>query len=243
MRSIDKRVYFKANELKFWLLSIGPVVLKDNICNNLYDRFHLLSYATRLLLLSSINRSLADNLIKRFLFLKTEANTEKVFSANIHSLNHLSWQVGCYGPLWCTSAIMSESAYYHLTCKFTGTVNHLKLLVERYFCNKALNRETPSYDQLHDKSLSFRKQKAFKRQHLAAHEAPNDLRFPKARFYTNFCWKILLLILSFTVLQNVSQFSYVSFVLGGDKSVGQVRVFFRSQYARTSVYSSLQCSI
>ena len=240
LRSIDELEYFKSNELKLWLLYIGPIVLKDNICNNLYDRFHLLSYATRLLLFSSINRSLADDLIKRFLFLNAEANTEKVFSANIHSLNHLAWQVGCYGPLWCTSAIMIESANYHLRCKFTGTVNHLKLLVERYVRNKALNRETPCYDQLHDLCFSFRKQKTFKRQHLAAHEAPNDLRFPNARFYTNLKLEYFVLDSEF---HSSAKNSYVSFVSGGDKRVGQVRVFFRSQYARTSVYSGLRCSI
>ena len=114
LRSFDELEYFKANELKLWLLFTGPVVWKDSICDNLYDRFNLLSYATRLLLFSSINRSLADDLIKRFLFLTTEAYTEKVFSANIYSLNHLSWQVGCYGPLWCTSPIMFGSANYQL---------------------------------------------------------------------------------------------------------------------------------
>ena len=118
-----------------------------------------MSYAIRLLLLSSENCDLADELIKQFHFLTYEAYTDKVFSANIHSLNHLAWQVKCYGPLWCTSAIMFESANYLLRCKFTGTVSHLKVLVERYIRNKNSMLMSPQRDRLYGLCRQFREKK------------------------------------------------------------------------------------
>ena len=135
-RSLDELEFFKANELKVCLLYVGPAVFRSFVNESLYERFHLLSYSTRLLLFSSEHCRVAENLIERFHLLTAEAHSDKVFSANIHSLNHLAWQVRCFGPLWRTSAIMFESANYLLLCKFTGTVCQLKVLVDRYISNK-----------------------------------------------------------------------------------------------------------
>ena len=185
LRSIEELEYFKANELKLWLLYIGPVGLRKKICDNLFERFHLLSYAIRLLLCSNEHSVLADQLIKRFQLCTVEAFSEKVFSSNIHALNHLTWQVGCFGPLWCTSAMMFESANYLLKCKFTGTVNHLKLLVERYARSKMSSQEVPRADRLQDLCFSLRKIKTFKRRCVSLHEAPADLQHLEAIFYSN----------------------------------------------------------
>ena len=85
---------------------------------------------------SSEHCHLAENLIERFLLLTAEAHSDKVFSANIHSLNHLAWQVSCFGPLCCTSAIIFESANCLLRCKITGTVCRLNVFVDPYIRNK-----------------------------------------------------------------------------------------------------------
>ena len=223
LRSIDELEYFKANELKLWLLYIGPVVLRKKICENLFERFHLLSYAIRLLLCSNEHSVLADQLIKRFQLLTVEAFSEKVFSANIHALNHLAWQVGCFGPLWCTSAMMFESANYLLKCKFTGTVNHLKLLVERYARSKMSSQEVPRADRLQDLCFSLRKIKTFKRRCVSLHEAPADLQHLEAIFYSNQKFEYFNLD---SRLHNSAKNSFVSFVSGGRKGVGQIRVFF-----------------
>ena len=153
LRSLDDLEIFKANELKVWLSYVGPVVFYASIEKHLFKRFHLLSYAIRLL--SSENCDLAYELIKHFHFLTCEANTDKVFSANIHSLNLLAWQVKCYGPLWCTSAIMFESANYFLRCKFTGTVSRLNVLAERYIRNKNSCQMSPQRDRLYDLCRQF----------------------------------------------------------------------------------------
>ena len=183
LRNLEDLEYFKANELKVWLLYVGPVVFHGFIDKDFYERFFLLSYTIRLLLFSTEYCSLADQLIERFHLLTAESYTDKVFSANLHSLNHLAWQVKCFGPLWCTSAIMFESANYLLRCKFTGTVNHLKVLVERYIRNKESHRESPRKDTLLDLCLQFRDKKKFKRH--AVQEIPPDLQNLSAQFYSS----------------------------------------------------------
>ena len=161
VRSLDELEFFKANELKVWLLYVGPAVFRSFVNKSLYERFHLLSYSTRLLLFSSEHCRVAENLFERFHLLTAEAHSDKVFSANIRSVNHLVCQVSCFGPLWCTSAIMFESANYLLRCKFTGTVCHLKVLVDRYIRNKNSCCENPRKDTLYDLCLSLRERKSF----------------------------------------------------------------------------------
>ena len=52
----------------------------------------------------------------------------------------LAWQVKNFGPLWTTSATAFESSHHVLSVKFTGSVNHLELLVERYLKFKRISR-------------------------------------------------------------------------------------------------------
>ena len=139
---------------------MGPIVLRGLISPALNERLHLLSYFTRLLLSSIIFVNEADKLIKKFLNQMEEICGTNVFSPNVHSLNHLSWHVKNYGPLWCTSAIMFESANYLLKTKFTGTVNLLRLIVEWYNRNKKIRREMPSNDALFGFCQKLRRERA-----------------------------------------------------------------------------------
>ena len=84
----------------------------------------------------------AEKHLDRLLDMTQEDHSEVVFSANVHALTHLPWQVRNYGPLWTNSGMMFESANYLLSSKFTGTVNHLSLLVERYHKSKDVRRAT-----------------------------------------------------------------------------------------------------
>ena len=77
----------------------------------------------------------------------------------MHSLNHLPWQVKKFGPEWCTSAKMLESANHLLKAKLSGTVNHLRLIVEMYNRYKSVKRRKPVKDALHDLCLNLRKEK------------------------------------------------------------------------------------
>lgn len=96
MRGLDQLPHFKANEFKVWLLYIGPVVLRNVLENGLYVRFMIFSIAIRLLLISSEFATAGDNLMKRFLDETQNEHGEECFSANMHSLNHLAWQVSFF---------------------------------------------------------------------------------------------------------------------------------------------------
>ena len=122
IRPLDDLKFFKANELKVWLLYVGPALFGETINEVRAQRFWLLSYGIRLLLASSNFCKEAERQINQFLRETKDEYTEQVFSANIHSLSHLTWQVQNFGPLWTTSSMMFESANYQLCSKFTGTV-------------------------------------------------------------------------------------------------------------------------
>ena len=77
------------------------------------------------------------------------------FTINVHYLTHLRWQVENYGPLWCTSAFMFESANNLLSKPFTGTVNHLELIIERYVRRKNLLSKKLKNDNLFDFTQSL----------------------------------------------------------------------------------------
>ena len=223
VRSLDEMEFFKADELKVWLLYVGPAIFRSFVNKSLYERFHLLSYSTLLLLFSSEHCRVPENLIERFHLLTAEAHSEKLFSANIHSLNHLAWQVRCFGPLWCTSAIMFEPANYLLRCKFTGTVCHLKVLVDRYIRNKNSCCENPRKGTLYDLYLSLRERKSFNQRAVCLHELPSDLNYLSAQFYSTQKFE------NFT-LDSVSHLScrnsFISFVCNGEKKLCQIRLFF-----------------
>ena len=69
---------------------------------------------------------------------------------NLHSLRHLTWQVRTYGPLWTASCFAFESAHHSLVSTFTGSVNNLRLLVERYLVKKSLLGSNIENDALFD---------------------------------------------------------------------------------------------
>ena len=158
LRLLGDVEYFKENEKKVWLLYVGPVLSCDLVDSVLYERFHLMSYATNRHLTSRQYANDAERLISLFLKKTEDRNGQEVFTANFHSFNHLTMQVKNHGPLWSSSAIMFESANYLLQTKFNGTVNHL-WLVERYVRNKTEQNKVPDNDFLRDFCLSMQKRK------------------------------------------------------------------------------------
>ena len=125
LRLLGDVEYFKVNEIKIRLLYAGPVLSCDLVDSDLYERFHLIVYATNLHLTSRQYSNDAEKLISLFLKKTEDRNGQEVLTANLHPLNHLTMQVKNCCPLWSSSAIKFESANYLLTRNFIGTVNHL----------------------------------------------------------------------------------------------------------------------
>ena len=138
--------YFKANEIEVWLLYIGPVFFQG-LHDNLYLAFLKFSWAIRQLLQNDQHIDECSRLIDEFCQ-EMASIDQKNQTYNLHSLRHLAWQVKNFGPLWTTSAMAFESAHHILNVKFTGTVNHLGLMVERYRRSRALKTHSVPEDNL-----------------------------------------------------------------------------------------------
>ena len=212
----------KANELKTWLLYIGPVLFHLTVNEGLIERFLLLSYSIRLLPTSRTYADQAGKLIHLFLNKVEECYGNEVFSANIHALSHLSWQVKNFGPLWTTSAMMFESANYLLQSKFTGTVNHLALLVERYRRNKASYASKVDTDSLTGLCLELKlRAKSFTWKAVKS-SIPERFRGEGDEFYSN----AQIRGLEFDSVAHFSSVnSYVSFSTHNSTKYGRIRIF------------------
>ena len=208
---------------------MGPVLFKSYIQSELYERFHLLSYVTRLLLISKKYADEANKLIKVFLKKTEKTFDSHVFTANLHSFNHLAWQAKNFGPLWFTSAMMFESANYLLRTKFTGTVNHLRLIVECYLRNKADRRRLPEKDALESFCLELRREKTDE-------EVQKDSNTSGKLFFEKFRYKTFTLRTS--KYENAN--SFISFMQDNLVSYGIVRSFYKLSGANYAVVQRLK---
>ena len=118
--------------------------------------------------------------------------------------------------------MMFESANYLLQSKFTGTVNHLQLLVERYIRNKDSYRREIGDNKLAEFASKLRGKKRFFKQCLSS-GIPDDIRAEGDVFYSN-------AKLSFFELDSLfhqsSRNSDISYRSNGRLRYGQIRVFF-----------------
>ena len=110
----------------------------------------LLSYGIRLLPTDSRHSTKVGSLLAKFLLKTNEQCNEMCFTINVHYMTLLRRQVENYGPIWCTSAFMFESANNLLSKPLTGTVNRLELIIERYVRRKSLLSTKLKNDNLLD---------------------------------------------------------------------------------------------
>ena len=222
MRTLKDLELLKANEIRAWLLYIGPILFSFAVNEQLYERFMLLSYSVRLMMISTDYAEDAKRLVSLFLNKTKDQFGEEVFSSNVHSLIHLPWQLKFYGPIWSMSAMMFESANYLLQSKFTGTVNHLSSLVERYLRSKQSLKVEVVKDSLLEFCLSLRNTKRFCRK-VVTSGIPESLLSPGTVFYSN-CYHNLLWLDSKAHLS--SKNSYLAYSDGSNIRYGQASIFF-----------------
>lgn len=101
-RSLKELDYWKATELRQFLLYTGPVVLKHIISPQLYEHFLCLSVAVRLLLSELTYKkynAYADELLVYFVQCFQTLYGAKNLSYNVHGLIHLAKDSYCHGPL------------------------------------------------------------------------------------------------------------------------------------------------
>lgn len=126
-RSIENhRKYFKASELRSFLLFYGPAVLYNILPKPYYEHFLLLSEAIFILLLESISeRQLehAERLLLHFCILFEGYYGLRFQTANFHLLVRLADNVRSLGPLWTHSCFHFEDKNGFLLKTFHGTQN------------------------------------------------------------------------------------------------------------------------
>lgn len=111
-RNLSYINFWKASMLRDFLLSDGPVVLKDRLSQEHYNHFLLLSFGTKLLLQERIHKS--DRNLSRKLFLIFEEKYSLLYwkkfgTINAHLLGqHIVDSVEMWGPLWGSNTFTFE---------------------------------------------------------------------------------------------------------------------------------------
>jgi len=101
-RALDEIEYYKATELRTFLLYTGQIVLKGNLKKKFYDHFLLLVYAIRILICAetcSKYNELSTRFPKKFVNYYSSLYSSHFITYNVHSLIHLPIYVLLYGPL------------------------------------------------------------------------------------------------------------------------------------------------
>ena len=128
-RSIESHSkYWKASELRSFLLFYGAVVLHDHgiLPDTWYECFMLLSEAIFLLSMEQITHAQldhAENLIEHFCVAFKELYNIRFQTANIHYLLHIPQDVRNLGPLWTHSCFPFENFNGEMLNLFHGTQN------------------------------------------------------------------------------------------------------------------------
>lgn len=127
-RSIQKHLkYFKASELRTWLLFYSLPLLLDNLPPLFFYHYTLLLVcAMHILLQDEIVPSLldaAEGMLDDFCKLLPELYGVDSCTANAHLLSHLSKYVRLWGPLWTHSAFGFENKNGHLKRHIHGRGN------------------------------------------------------------------------------------------------------------------------
>lgn len=140
-RSIDEKEFWKAHELKYWLLYYGVPCLTGTMKSVYLKHFTLLSEATFIFLKSKISPSDYEKATKNLLqFTKEFQNhygVENMMSV-VHLLEHLPQCVKDCGPMWCYSNFNFESNNGSLVKHVNGTTDVEHQIASKYALNNSL---------------------------------------------------------------------------------------------------------
>ncbi|KAI5454312.1 hypothetical protein NCC49_004369 [Naganishia albida] len=113
VKSVTKRSFWNANTYAWFLMHLGPIVLKDRLADKYYRHFVRLSDLTKQATQMEIKRSAVDALERGFvawveefelLYYGFKPKNLPVFTAPIHALLHIAQYIRKQGPLchhWC----------------------------------------------------------------------------------------------------------------------------------------------
>ncbi|XP_049519252.1 uncharacterized protein LOC125943785 [Dermacentor silvarum] len=123
-RSVKHRCYWKASELRAWLLFYSFPVLCNILPPVYMQHFILLIGAIHMLLSESVSHEeidLSEKLLLKFVDGVKDLYGERFCSFNVHQLTHIALSVRNWGPLWSTSAFLFENRNGQLLRLIKGT--------------------------------------------------------------------------------------------------------------------------
>ncbi|KAL2082539.1 hypothetical protein ACEWY4_022357 [Coilia grayii] len=140
-RALTEVDRWKATEFRTFLLYTGPIVLKSNLPNSMYDHFLLLHVGITILCsphLSSHYCDYAEKVLKVFV-----QNFSAIYGDfivyNVHSLLHLADDVRKFGPLTQISAFPFENFLHSLKKQIRKPNQTLQQVVKRISEQKPTN--------------------------------------------------------------------------------------------------------
>ncbi|CAN7989826.1 unnamed protein product, partial [Ixodes pacificus] len=123
-RSVKHRCYWKASELRVWLLFYSFPALHQSLPDVYLDHFALLVGAVYLLLSESVSvedMDISERLLLRFVDGVKNQYGERFCSFNVQQLTHIADSVRNCGPLWSPSAFLFENRNGELMRLVKGT--------------------------------------------------------------------------------------------------------------------------
>lgn len=133
-RSLEDIEYYKATELRQFLLYSGPVVLKKITNKNIYTHFITLSCAIRILCSPALHRvynNYALKLLKYFVQKFAILYEKEYISHNIHGLIHLPTDCLQHGPLDTYSCFKYENYLFEIKKTIQAARNPLQQICNR----------------------------------------------------------------------------------------------------------------
>lgn len=132
IRPIDTLAYWKASELKSWMLHLALPLFKDHLPSEYLNHLALLVCAMHIHLNDQISLSdleTANSMLCTFYRLVPELYPIEMCKPNFHSLIHIDAFVKLWGPLWSYSMFGYESMNGFLKTTYHGTRQVLQQLV------------------------------------------------------------------------------------------------------------------
>lgn len=133
-REIQEFGRYKASELRFFVVYIGPIVLKHILIEDCYTNFMALHVAMLILLSPDYDSYLnyANELLQYFVKTFETIYGRQHISHNVHGLLHLTDDYQLYGPLDNCSAFPFENFMKELKSKVRKHEKPLEQLINRY---------------------------------------------------------------------------------------------------------------
>ncbi|CAI6342671.1 unnamed protein product [Macrosiphum euphorbiae] len=133
-RSIDDIEYFKATELRNFVMYTGAIVLQGKLKKTFYNHFMLLVFAVRILACAETCQTLnniASQLLKKFVTDYATLYGQHLISYNVHSLIHLPMFSMIHGPLDSFSAFRYENYLQFIKKSLKSTKYPLQEILNR----------------------------------------------------------------------------------------------------------------